>query len=135
MPGSLGETWWMLSSYWTARCPALYSANNCNNSSQNNPEKNVFTLPKNECIRKKSMDCCFKPERERDRERESDRERALLCKVITLTSNQLYVESCSNVIYLLCTAKGQGLKGSLKGSVWFGAYPTVFLTESDLGHL
>ena len=55
--------------------------------------------------------------RERQRERESDRERALLCKVITLTSNQLYVESCSNVIYLLCTAKGQGLKGSLKGSV------------------
>ena len=42
----------MASIFWRTGCPACCVAYKCSNSSKSNPEKTIFTLPKNEYTRK-----------------------------------------------------------------------------------
>ena len=90
----------MLSSFWRTTCPTWCASHTGNNSKKNNPKRTPICSSE-KWVHQKSMDSCFKP-------------RALLCKVSTLASNQLYAEHCSNVIVLLCTAKTQRMQSLMQ---------------------
>ena len=90
----------MLSSFWRTTCPTWCASYTCNNSKKNNPKKTPICSSE-KWVHQKSMDSCFKP-------------RALLCKVSTLASNQLYAGHCSYVIVLLCPAKTQRMQSLMQ---------------------
>ena len=133
MAGDLSDKWkirWMLRSFWKATCPTWCASYNCSNSSKNNPAKTLFTFPENK-VHQKRID---KTEKMAALNRKDGwvKPGALLCKVSTLTSNQLSAEHCSNVTVL----KHKRCKAWWEQHWhWFNVYHTVFLAEADLGHL